>query len=237
MRLCLKWAFADIAYSTTGDAVLEKLDTNSSDYKSIEKQFTSKWKHNPNAPTVLCIIKIAPPQGIVDRFEAYRQKVMKDNPKIFGEGSDGNTHRRFHGTGMTCTLNYNGASPTLCKDAKCAVCSISRTSLQLSYFKSNTSAGRFGPGLYTTSTSSKSHGYNTKSEAALGQGIRGMFIVHVVVGNGHKMNNDNWQLQGPPAGCHSVLGEVGGGGNLNFDECVVYTDDAICPAYFIVYRY
>ncbi|CAB1096355.1 unnamed protein product [Ectocarpus sp. CCAP 1310/34] len=39
--------------------------------------------------------------------------------------------------------------------------------------------------------------------------------------------------QCPPPGCQSVVGEVGQG--LNFDEFVVYNEEAALPTHLIVY--
>jgi len=94
--------------------------------------------------------------------------------------------------------------------------------------------GRFGRGIYFTATSSKSHGYNVNSEKTLhGVGHRTMFVAQVTLGKGMKYIADQTQLIAPPQGYHSVLGEVGGA--LNYDECVVYNNDAALPGYLIVY--
>ena len=72
----------------------------------------------------------------------------------------GNEQRRFHGTSrQACDLGLNG-NETLCSSSGCGCCGIIRTGLMLSKAQTNISFGRFGRGLYLTSTSSKSHGYN-----------------------------------------------------------------------------
>ena len=57
----------------------------------------------------------------------------------------------------------------------------------------------------------------------------------VVVGHGFKMHKDDLERSEPPHGYHSVLGEVGGGGNLNHDELCIYADEAILPTFLIMY--
>jgi len=64
-----------------------------------------------------------------------------------------------------------------------------------------------------------------------------MFLFRVVVGNGEKLIKSDSTRTGPSPNYHSVLGEVVGGGDLNFDEVVVYNDAATLPAYFIIYKY
>ena len=77
-----------------------------------------------------------------------------------------------------------------------------------------------------------------------------MLLNKVVVGKGYKMMAANTTLTEPPAGHDSVsvvirqffggvlmkkqvLAEVGAG--LNYDELVVYNNDAIRPSYLVMY--
>ena len=79
---------------------------------------------------------------------------------------------------------------------------------------------------------------------------KAMLLNKVVVGCGYKLAADNITLTRPPAGCDSVsiisrewvfelltrgqvIGEVGG--SLNFDELVVYNNNAILPSYLVMY--
>jgi len=66
----------------------------------------------------------------------------------------GNENRRWHGTRRKCTLGDKGCT-TFCSDAQCSLCSIVKTSYDLAHFGKKTSWGRFGAGIYTSSTSSK----------------------------------------------------------------------------------
>jgi len=58
-------------------------------------------------------------------------------------------------------------------------------------------------------------------------------MAKVALGNGYKTTQDMRGITDPPAGYHSVLGEVGG--SLNKDECIVYNEEAAIPSYLIVY--
>ncbi|KAG8906398.1 hypothetical protein FRB99_006993 [Tulasnella sp. 403] len=60
-----------------------------------------------------------------------------------------------------------------------------------------------------------------------------MFIAKVITGNSHKVWRTDQSITAPPYLHDSVAGEVGV--DLNYDEQVVYRDDAIIPAYLIVY--
>ena len=67
--------------------------------------------------------------------------------------------------------------------------------------KAGSSSGcRFGAGSYFTSTSSKSHDYNSHSEQALGDKTRSMFIAKVAVGNAHIITTAAYSHNAPPAG-------------------------------------
>lgn len=77
-----------------------------------------------------------------------------------------------------------------------------KTSYDLSLCYKKTGWGRFGCGIYTSSTSSKSNDYssNTDSNAPL----KAIILNKVVVGKGYKMTRDDTSLTAPPAGFDSV---------------------------------
>jgi len=60
-----------------------------------------------------------------------------------------------------------------------------------------------------------------------------MLLNRVVVGRGYKMTVDDTALTEPPTGYDSVLAEAGA--RLNYDELVVYNNDAIRPSYLVMY--
>ena len=111
---------------------------------------------------------------------------------------------------------------------------------------------RFGSGVYTSSTSSKSNDYSSNVKPSK---QKAMLLNKVVVGKGYKMTQDNTTLTAPPAGYDSVclhnvfgclsgvdcawmiqvLAEVSLGGSLNYDELVCYTENAIRPSYLLMY--
>jgi hypothetical protein len=80
--------------------------------------------------------------------------------------------------------------------------------------------------------------------------LKAILLNKVIVGKGCKLTHDNTSLTTPPSGydsvCHSsllilfflnfwqVLAEKGG--SLNYDELVVYTNDAIRPSFLVMYE-
>ena len=80
-----------------------------------------------------------------------------------------------------------------------------------------------------------------------------MLLNKVVVGNGKKLTQDAPSLTKPPGGHDSVsvfvlvflvgaliinqvLAEVVPGGSLNYDELVVYKNEAVRPSYLVMYK-
>jgi len=61
-----------------------------------------------------------------------------------------------------------------------------------------------------------------------------MLLNSVVMGKTVKLRTNDESLTQPPSGFDSVIGEPGG--DLNYDESIVYTNDAIRPLYLVIYR-
>jgi len=97
--------------------------------------------------------------------------------------------------------------------------------------KRSISTFRFGAGIYTTACSSKADDYciNLHGRA----GLRVLLVSRVVVGKALKKRKNATNLTGVSLPYHSLVGEPGG--DLNYQETVVYDNDAIRPAYLIVY--
>ncbi|CAG8581790.1 22451_t:CDS:10, partial [Gigaspora margarita] len=86
-------------------------------------------------------------------------------------------------------------------------------------------------------TSSKSDDYNSGSLNILNNiSYKVMFLNKVVVGKGCLLTKDNGKLSSPPTGYDSILGEPSTNGSLNYDEIVVFKDEASIPQYLIVYK-
>lgn len=131
--------------------------------------------------------------------------------------SAGNENRRWHGTTRECNLGDNG-NCTLCSSHTCSLCCIIKTSYNLNLFGKKTGWGRyvafidvifcyldthvrFGHGIYTSSTSSKSNDYASNVNPS---GLKAILLNKVIVGKGYKMTQDNTSLTAPPSGYDSV---------------------------------
>ncbi|KAH9942778.1 hypothetical protein B0H21DRAFT_867805 [Amylocystis lapponica] len=80
-------------------------------------------------------------------------------------------------------------------------------------------------------TSSKSNDYSANSN--MNASLNALLLNKVVVGKGYKVTVDQPSLTAPPAGYDSILAETGVA--LNYDECVVYNNDAIRPSFLVMY--
>ncbi|KAG2118511.1 ADP-ribosylation [Suillus cothurnatus] len=200
-------------------------------FKSVADQFKTSWRHQTPCPTVRKVHKVIALPASIAKYEAYRAAVEGRGNFVAAGRSAGNENRRWHGTTRECNLGENGNS-TLCSSQTCSLCCILRTSYNLNLFGKKTGWGRFGHGIYTSSTSSKSNDYSTNVNPSK---LKAILLNKVVVGKGYKMTQDNTSLTAPPAGYDSVLAEVVNGGSLNYDELVCYTNDAIRPSYIVMY--
>ncbi|KAG1743473.1 hypothetical protein EDB19DRAFT_1633152 [Suillus lakei] len=218
---------------------LLEIPSNHNDYTNIETQFYDSWRHTDKVrPSVRHIYKIIVSSNINKRYDNYRAKVesrghfagkLSSNGKAMTEG---NENRRWHGTKRDCNLGDSG-NTNLCSSSSCALCSIIQNGFKVRYsVAAVTTRSKFGCGIYTSSTSSKSNDYteNLKSSS-----LKAMLLNHVVVGKGYKLTSDQTDLNGAPSGFDSVLGEKSVSGALNHDELVVYDDGAIRPCYLVMY--
>ncbi|GAM29034.1 hypothetical protein SAMD00019534_122100, partial [Acytostelium subglobosum LB1] len=213
-------------------ASVMKLDPSDPEFKTVSDQFTSKWHHpisKKPCGVIQHILKVNPAMDVVRRFEAKRSEIEAVGKFVSKKQQNGkqlkagNSCRRFHGTKVDCGLGVRGMS--LCRSSKCNVCRIVEQSFILPTQNSTNNFNnflRFGPGIYFSSVSSKSHDYTNG-----GTGYKYMFIADVLVGNGEKLYNDHVTIKSPSAGFDSVLGETGQ--SLNYDECIVYNVEQAKP--------
>lgn len=216
----------------SGPMLLE-IPTGHVTFKSVADQFKESWRHPSPCPTVQGVYKVLVSQASLTRYNAYRAAVEARGKFVsqhLSAGtkqlSAGNEQRRWHGTKRVCNLGDKGHKK-FCNSPDCSLCCIVRTSFDLGKKRS---WGRFGEGIYTSSTSSKSNDYS-KNECV--SPLKAILLNKVVVGKGRKMLQDSDTLKAAPPGYDSVLGEIGG--SLNYDELIVYTNDAIRPSYLVMY--
>lgn len=201
-------------------------------FGDIENQFKSSWKHpNKAIPTLQRVYKIVESQSFRANYEVYRVGVDWRGQFMASNLAPGNECRRWHGTKRACNLGDPGVTQ-LCYNTNCALCNIIRTSFDLGHSGNNFGWERFGKGIYTSATSSKSDDYN---QNLVYSPYKALLLNTVIVGQAIKLTQNSPYLTAPPTGYDSVIGEPSPGSVLNYDELVVYTNDAIRPSYLVVY--
>jgi len=194
---------------------------------AVYQLFYGGWKHPnkvpPQAVRAIYAIDLAMP--LLKPYLNYRDQLNARVPS-------GEEKLCFHGTRRRCRIGDPGQARELCEDSQCNVCLILRSSFAVN--RSGTAPFRnflrFGRGVYTSSISSKADDYNVSQTNS---DFKAMFVARVLLGRSFPLYYTQTTLLQPPPGYDSVLGEVGK--DLNYDEQIVYRDDAIRPAYLILY--
>lgn len=213
--------------------VIIEIPRDHKNYRSVETQFTQSWRHSTACPEVKAVYKVITTEASLQQYRQYLDGVeTRGNFAAMGMPR-GNEKRRWHGTKRKCNIGDKG-NTEFCTDPGCSLCCIIKTSFDLSFFKGATGWGRFGRGIYTSSTSSKSHDYSRNVDIT--SEWNALLLNKVVVGNGKKLTRGDKSLTAAPAGYDSVLAEAVPGGALNYDELVVYQNDAVRPSYLIMYK-
>lgn len=209
--------------------VLLEVPSTDEQFQEIADLFRAKWLHPPSKKKpypgkVLKLYKVYSHGDHMRKFRAY--KAQKHNAR-----------RRWHGTTRRCCLGDDEDSVNFCSDPGCAVCGILRNSFRVDKAKASSAmaAGgsfqRFGVGIYTSATSSKSYDYIKELG---GSPYKAMILSEVVMGKVCKVTHEEQGLIRAPPGYDSVVGEPNI--TVNYDEAVVYTDHAIRPEYLLIFE-
>jgi hypothetical protein len=172
---------------------------------------------------VIAVHRVENPR-LASAYDAYKVSVSTGESTVV----NGNETHVFHGCAEAA---MDLANPS----------SIIRTGFLKKYWK--TSAGewqRFGPGFYFGQQASKSHEYPLPEMQRLGPGehTRKMLLCKVARGKVFKTAENMATLKGAaPAGFDSVHGDAQKGGALNFDELVVYRQEAVLPFAVVEYSF
>lgn len=167
----------------------------------VAHQFKSSWKHgllSTKEVKHVYLIVVNPDQRA--RYESYKARVEGRGRFKQRNMEAGNERRRWHGTTRACLLGDPGKT-TICSLPACSLCSIIKTSFDIAQYKKKTNWGRFGRGIYTSATSSKSDSY---SHNTTNSPLKALLLNKVVVGNGQKITKDSKELEEPAPGYDSV---------------------------------
>ncbi|KAG1743479.1 ADP-ribosylation [Suillus lakei] len=216
------------------------LSRDNAHFAEVEDLFNRGWRHGKKArPQIQGIFKILWPDGNLEPYLQYRKEVQAH---VRARNKAGNEKLLFHGTNRACLLGESSRNVLLCGLKECYLCSILRASFDVKKCGSKNAFKRFGHGIYTSACSSSlfaslflhrteadDYSCNLSQDACL----RTLLVNRVVVGRPYKRYRNAPDLVKPPDGFDSVTGEIGW--DLNHEETVCYTNDAVRPAYLIVY--
>jgi len=208
---------------------LDLLEEGDALYDKAQGWFEDGWEHpdktyeleaiyyiNPEAPDV--------PQQYDDNLDYVRRVRRRMG------GSDPQEYL-FHGTRRACRVGDDDDHIWPCNLSDCNFCHI----LKLSFSLGHASAGgMFGPGIYTSSVSSKADEYVMNYHVRSNK--HAMFLSNVVTGNSEQMYTAAHGKRSPSPGYDSVTAVTrSDGGSVTYPETVVYRTDAILPTMVIIY--
>jgi len=198
----------------------------------VETLFRKGWLHpHKPVPHLQAVYRVMYSQTRIMPFLKYRASVMSAVPYWSPFIRVGSEALLFHGTTRGCLLAETSDRTSLCALPTCYLCNILRESFDVSKCGRKNKFSRFGRGIYTSSCSSKADDY--ASNASKDAKSRVVLLNRVTLGKAYKFRRNAVDLLGPPPGYHSVVGEPGG--DLNYEETVVYNNDAIRPGYVLLY--
>ncbi|KAI0337034.1 ADP-ribosylation [Trametopsis cervina] len=204
-------------------------------YTEVIELFKAGWTHpDKNMPYIHGVCKILSPEWLLKPFRDYKASLSNPSfwsPFLTRPQPEVQESLLFHGTTRGCLLAENERNGLLCNLPDCYLCSIIREGFDLQKCGRKNKFSRFGTGIYTSSCSSKADDYcsNTSEKATL----RVVLVSRVVVGRTYRLRRNDVKLVAPPWGYNSITGEPGE--DLNYEETVVYKNEAIRPAFLVVY--
>jgi len=202
-----------------------EVPSSSKSYAEVSDKFKDDWTNPTSTPTVVKIWKILCDRMHGNQFAQYKLAVERST----GERG-ANSRRRWHGTVRVCQLGDEDDQHDLCNNDGCSLCAIINSSFQLAQFGQRFKSGQFGEGIYTSATSSKANDHSVDQG---GSPYKAVLLNDVVLGKSKKLTESDPTLNEPPAGYDSVIGEPGG--DLNYDQCIVYKNEAIQPLFLVIY--
>ena len=239
-----RWELCSPRLLQDADYSLDEIDDTDAQRGVVVQQFLDAWRHPAprGPPRVVRVLRVRN-SGVVARFDAKCAELRERR------GEESVVERVFHGTTANCDFglapDVNGSTCTPCQHADCALCNICCTGFQATRLRGNARfPGRYGSGLYFSSTSSKSNDYAKGVERVVdGRRLRGVLVCDVAAGKSYStkkgfpfMPDDEVKtilarghdsLRGLPGECAD---------ELNYDELVIYDEEQAVPVFLIAYE-
>ncbi|KZT01540.1 ADP-ribosylation [Laetiporus sulphureus 93-53] len=224
--------FLSASLANNGQVRLIQLQPIGTEYMELEMLFYRGWKHQTKGrPRVLAIYKVTYPPSALQPFLDYKEALSQSGCLPSQSRERAIEELLFHGTTRACLLGDTPYNTLPCNLPQCSLCKIIRESFDVKCCGLKNAFSRFGAGIYTTSCSSKADDYvqNVSKNAR----TRALLLSRVITGRPKELEGNAVNLTAPPVGYNSVIGVPGN--DLNYEETVVYTNEAIRPSYIFVY--
>ncbi|TRM64459.1 hypothetical protein BD626DRAFT_401115 [Schizophyllum amplum] len=142
----------------------------------------------------------------------------------------GNETRRWYGTYRECLIGESEQQYP-CASVTCRLCSIIRTDFDLSAQGKKLPIGAFGRAIYTSSSTNTADEFS--ANRVLNSTTKAMILADIVVGKPKIVHVDRPLMREAPRGYDSVMAKKGF--FLAHDDIMIYSNDAIRPAYLVMY--
>ncbi|KAI1938690.1 hypothetical protein LOZ58_004425 [Ophidiomyces ophidiicola] len=214
---------------------LTKVSKDDDLYHDVAWRFLDGW-NALKLPSVLSIYQLTGNLLAINRYNKYRLSLEREGEFRFQGLSLANEKLLFRGVPRYCPLGEPGVT-TPCAHPDCklceAICEGFGPDLEL---KQTTGfhGARLGLGLYTTAESSKADKYAKNKDTSIYD--KAILLCKVAIGEPFRTTEDMPMLTSPPLGFDSVHAVPGRSSSFSSDERVVYTEEAIVPAFLIIYN-
>ncbi|KAG8987952.1 hypothetical protein FRB90_003047 [Tulasnella sp. 427] len=223
--------------SVSGKTQLRQVKQGGDAWKFIEKLFDDGWRHPHKRPIpkISLIFEVVWSVSLHTSFVSYLDRIEQKGKFTIRQQIKGNQAYGWHGTRRRCNIG-DDPSPTrlnqFCSDANCATCVILTKSFDANFAGKAPGRAflRFGRAIYTSTVSSKADDY----QQSAGSQYKSLILARTIKGMADTRKVGDKKLVAPNAGFDCVEGQVGQ--ELNYDECCFYHNDAVRPAFLVLYK-
>jgi len=229
------WKPFDVTtHSQSNSTLVRHVVKNGEAWKFVNDQFVKGWRHPTKqpAPQIHHIYEILLSHNMLKTYAAYLDRIEKKHRFASTGVPAGNQEYQWHGTRRVCQLGEDLSKTAICSSKTCPTCCILVGSFnaQFAGHAPGRNFLRFGKAIYTSAVSSKADDYTQ----ATASGYRSLLLARVVKGKPDKRNVGDKKLTAPGPGFDCVEGMVGP--ELNYEECCLYNNDAVRPAFIVLYK-
>jgi len=163
-----------------GTTSLKELPNTDINYKSVIQYFVDGWNpasSNKRTPRVMKVLEVNLSRKAQNSYEAYR--------KTLGKRPTPSEFVTFHSSQCVCDLGTQ-SQQQLCEHTTCGICSIVRSNFTDFGCGAKTNVGRFGPGVYSYTNSSRA---DTHATSCTSSPYRAMILCSVLIDKASTTNS------------------------------------------------